>query len=1779
MLYKNNYIHHLLTAIFLFASVHAANSAVRISEICAESSDRLIRWSDDNSARLGSGISWYETDFDSKYWKTGIGSMGEGTSDITTDLSNEMGTIPSLYIRKTFTVSESNAASSQDLQLWIDYNDGFVAYLNGIEIERKNAGGTGSFMYHDQGAFNKHSSGSAECCTIGVASDLLQPGENLLAIQVHTYLTTDAIGNLISDGTIFIKTALCLSGGANLAPSSDPWLYQVGNFEPSGGLVDHSLFEPNTTTAEPNTWTLQGFNDSNWLSGPGGIGYSVDNINTDVKALVKYRALSVYMRQSFNADLATANSTQVLTFTVDYDDGYIAYLNGTEISRSSNMGSPGDFVSYCTPADGGHSTGTAVVIPLAAANSLLVEGENVLAIQVHNASISSTDLALIANLDIGSTPLVNYTNDWNYFIGTKEPSTPPESVTDEDDPSDFVDWIELENTDSFAISLNGWSLTDEQDTPDKWIFPDITLQPNERKVILCTGLDKTNAISTYLHTNFKLSAGGEYLALYSHGDILISEMAPFPKQDWRYTYGWDSPSMSYTYLKEATPGQTNSSDVFIALPTQPVASHESGLYDSTITVSLSAVAPAVDIYYTLDGSTPTPTLGTHYTSAISFSSAGVLRTVAITADGVVSDPVTYNYLVNIPDALKILPIICLTGDWDTSINKPHGITAIHSGTWSTAAQPVWSSNGPDCYNIPLTKGRPLERKIHMNVLYSDTISHTNYQANCGIRLAGSDHARPRFQGINMSDEWDEGPDKNKPQFNIFFRDIYGTKQFKNELFGDSDTSWKSLRIRSGKNDWSNPFTLDEVVRRLFEKMGQVVSKGTLSALYVNGIFRSYYNPVPRYDETFFQEAFNSSSDYDIINHGGVVEGDQISFDEMLYFAKNNDLSDPDKYREMERRLDIENFIDYLILNCYASNWDWPHNNWTASRERSALGRWRYHIWDAEVSFSASAKEINQFTGYLLKDPARALNDDDSEISILYQELHDSDIFRQHWYDRAWKHLAPNGALDSDSVCAINNELADDLDPIMQYVTGSSVDRTIVNDYATLRRTYFVRQMQAEDLWFNIDPPTFSLPSGTATNGTQIILSHSTSGGTIYYSLDGEDPRAAGGGISGEQYSVPISIDRSRHIKARVYKDGVWGALAEETYLTLNPKLLISEIMYNPADPPAESTYDNDDFEFIELYNSDSTTVTLSPVSIDNGIEFDFLGSEVTIINPNEYIVLVKNLEAFTTRYDTNNIIVAGTYTGKLSNGGETLQLMHDYYGILIKGSFSDEWYNHTDGDGYSLNLRNLSLPGLFEEKASWKPSSVYGGSPGQPDPDNIPEPNSIVINELLCHTDLSPVGDWVELYNTTDEPVDLIGWTLSDDPKDLAKYVIPESTIIPAYGYVLLNAKNHFDSSNARIPFAFSEHGDEAILTSPLDANGFLTGYRDEVDFDGAEREFTFGRHLLSDGEIDWTTLSSSTPGAQNAYPKVGPVIMYEIGYQPATNAVEFIQFYNITDVDLPLYEQDIPSNTWKVSGGIDFDFPTNVILLAYSSLILCAENPVIFRATYSIIEDVQIFGPFEGALDNQGDNIKLYRPGTTDELGTPRILIEKVKYNDKYPWPTITNGMNSTIQLIYNLGYGNEPTNWKLGSPNSAPKSSTQTDSDLDGLPDKWEAYYSLSTKQSGDELTDLDFDLTDNLSEYIAGTNPNDSNSVFLLKLTPKNGAAVISIDSIQTDSIRGYDGLQRSYSIEQSTTPNADNFTAIPNLSDIPATGKRISITNDLPTGSLFFRAKVYLTPNNE
>ena len=506
-------------------------------------------------------------------------------------------------------------------------------------------------------------------------------------------------------------------------------------------------------------------------------------------------------------------------------------------------------------------------------------------------------------------------------------------------------------------------------------------------------------------------------------------------------------------------------------------------------------------------------------------------------------------------------------------------------------------------------------------------------------------------------------------------------------------------------------------------------------------------------------------------------------------------------------------------------------------------------------------------------------------------------------------------------------------------------------------------------------------------------------------------------------------------------------------------LRITEIMYNPA--PQTGPYDAQEYEYIELKNiSPSITLDLTGVTFDAGVSFAFTGSAVTNLTPGQRVLVVKNPSAFALRYGTG-FNIAGTYTGSLDNAGEQVRLLDASNEKILEFTYNNSWYPITDGVGFSLAVVDeLALPDAWNSKSNWRPSGLANGTPGANDPGVSVQP-PILVNELLTHPALPDV-DAVELYNPTSTNVNISGWYLTDTFASPKKFRIPDGTTMVAGGFLVFT-ENDFNPGG--LGFSFSSQGEEVYLFSS-DTAGNLTGYSHGFAFDAAETNVTFGRYVNTMGEEDFPPQLAPSLGTNNAGPRVGPIVINEIMYNPANLTsndppASYIELLNITATNVPLYNLVQPTNTWHLRNAVDFDFPTNVTLPPGGTLVVVGFDPAAspasldatralqgmvwlgepnsiaapaslasFCARYNIPTNTPIFGPWQGGLPNNEGTIELKKPDLATDADAPYVLVERVHYHDSAPWPSQADGLGASLVRTHTGGYGNEPTNWTAAIP-----------------------------------------------------------------------------------------------------------------------------------------------------
>lgn len=426
-------------------------------------------------------------------------------------------------------------------------------------------------------------------------------------------------------------------------------------------------------------------------------------------------------------------------------------------------------------------------------------------------------------------------------------------------------------------------------------------------------------------------------------------------------------------------------------------------------------------------------------------------------------------------------------------------------------------------------------------------------------------------------------------------------------------------------------------------------------------------------------------------------------------------------------LDADAAIDFHLLNTFAANPDAFRLSTYMTKDRG--GKLVFGpLWDFDRAMGPDLDDRAADPTVWMSDEAYLW------VTQYWRRLFEDTDFEQRWVDR-WQELRETVFSDANlqsTLRAQTDQLANSQarnaarwgsgiapngGPLSTEGDGWAGEVSHLENWLLDRAAWIDTQVIAQ--------PTVSPEAGNVGAGTLVTLA-AEPGTRVYYTLDGSDPRADGGGINpnATSYTGPISVSGTTTIVARTRGTGDffggWSGPASALFTVDTPadasNLRVTELHYHPADPtPAElidapGTADND-YEFIELVNLGSETISLNGVRFSDGIEFDFTNGAAASLAPGEVVVVVGDALAFNARYGSAPL-VAGAYSGSLSNGGEEIALI-DASGQLIQSfSYSDDPPWPTDPDGGGPSLEALDTSGDYSSPLNWRASVAAQGTPG-----------------------------------------------------------------------------------------------------------------------------------------------------------------------------------------------------------------------------------------------------------------------------------------------------------------------------------------------------------------------------------------------------------------------------------------------------------------------------------
>jgi hypothetical protein len=870
------------------------------------------------------------------------------------------------------------------------------------------------------------------------------------------------------------------------------------------------------------------------------------------------------------------------------------------------------------------------------------------------------------------------------------------------------------------------------------------------------------------------------------------------------------------YIATPTPGADNALAT-LGFVGDTHFSVDRGFFDSPFQVEITTDILDAEIRYTLDGSAPSETHGTLYTGPITIDTTTVLRAVGFKTDFAPTNVDTQTYIflddvlgqdasyvtqpyatwghdkedednlsgynlddesdwemdpeivtgneAAVKDALLALPTMSIVMDWDD----------LFSGEPLPGTFPAGSAVAPSPEGIYI-HGTSIERFASLEYFNPENFGD-QFHLDVGIEL----------QGHSSTLRWNS----DKMSFQVKFKFPYGPTELNYPFFlgtpdgGTATTTFDTLILDAMFNyAWhhNNPaqrnfarFVTDQVVSDLQNQASGIgAPHGKYVHLYLNGLYWGLYNVHERPDDSFADQYYGGrKDDYYVVKHANQdvnheftwVEGGVAA--EQAYVALleasravADDPSSLAKYQDVENVLDVDQFLDYMIVHMYAGNRsDWPHNNWYATfNHADPNGKWRFHAWDQEHAFPTNDNG-DSFTQFVdLTEYA----DEDFESSFeLFYNLIVNEEFRLRFADRVQELMYDGGplteaaaqatyearvaeieqALVAESARWGDNRVPDDPYTQADFITTTN---NLLSAFFPVRTSTVLAQFNStyenseEDLPDKIDwipalaAPLFSQYGGQVTAGYDLVLTKpggSPGGAAIYYTLDGSDPRMAGGGTSPSAvaYGAAIDLAESTQVKARIFFDTAgtaddWSPLVDKTFFVDAQEvypLRIVELMYNLPG--------SDDAEYIELLNTGNDSIDLADVQIT---EFSTGGYSFTggTLAAGERIVVVANQAAFAAAYPGASNVAPGEFSGSLANEGESVALRGPLGELIQFFTYDDNapWPTTPDGGGYSLVYvgpfdQDAADPSdvagdPYDDPMNWAASAAIGGSPGAAEP-------------------------------------------------------------------------------------------------------------------------------------------------------------------------------------------------------------------------------------------------------------------------------------------------------------------------------------------------------------------------------------------------------------------------------------------------------------------------------
>ena len=760
-----------------------------------------------------------------------------------------------------------------------------------------------------------------------------------------------------------------------------------------------------------------------------------------------------------------------------------------------------------------------------------------------------------------------------------------------------------------------------------------------------------------------------------------------------------------------------------------------------------------------------------------------------------SVPVTRSYIL--PENEYTIPIVSIVGDeryftdsmWGIDVNGSNGI-------------PGNSSEEPMNWNLPW------DRPVNFSYISPTDGMLFNQDVNISVSGGWTRALNPRSMKLKSNKIFD---DQNHLDYFFFPQKPYIRS--------------KTLLVRNGGNDvYAGSRFMDPALTTIIQRSGIDIDVQSFVQVveYINGRFKGVLNlREPTNDKFVYANYGYDDEEIDMFENSTFTNGTKDAYDRLLELSEH--ITDAGVYDEVKMLLDIDEFTNYMAAELYIGNDDWPDNNVKAYRSQDD-GRYRFVCFDLDYALNAWDRRLSSLDNY-----------NHVEMVRLFKNLLKHEEFRKKFIDTFC--IIAGSVFEKGRVAAIVDELADAMRPMSQY-DGKLPDNsanTIKNKLQTRLEDLTNQLQQYAPMKLN-GVKKHSVQFGADVEGASIYINgikvpYADFNGKLFSPVRLEAKAPAGYTFSGWRKSSGSLVQIFGVSDTWKYYDGgeAPSNWQSASFSDTSWKSGAAPLGYKMAGVNTTVSYGNNSQQknpttyFRKEFNLNATPTSQDVFQLnyqlDDGCVVWVNGQEAGRVNMQQGTV---SYDTFSQSYaeDTpltgtldlnpslfkkgNNVIAVEVHNISYTSSDLywAAELTTSVDASSDEDILTDAVINLTDN---TVNLTAMFTPLSAKERAAQGLNPVRINE--------VSASNSIYVNEYFKH------NDWVELYNTTDQPIDVEGMYLSDNLKKPQKYQITKgntsiNTIIPAHGYLVIWCDKLDPLSQLHASFKLDADGGDVLLTA-----------------------------------------------------------------------------------------------------------------------------------------------------------------------------------------------------------------------------------------------------------------------------------------------------------------------------------------------------------------------------